>query len=175
MIGKPFAKLMALNFILPSTALVKKDCFEKCGLFDEALRYVEDKDMWLRISVHYPMGCVPEPLVMRRVHGYSPEQVASVQESIISVVRKTERAYPDRIEQEGVDTRKILGPLYYRLGRIYFDRDDFGGAREAFRSSLRSRFSWGALMFWNAALAGKGAIRVLRRLKGALKPRAASY
>ena len=175
MIRNAFSKLMAINPILPSTALVKKDCFDKTGLFDEALRYVEDKEMWLRISRYYSMACVPHPLVKRRVHGYSPKQVASVQESIIHVVKKIERAYPEDVAREKVNTKKILGPLYYKLGRIYLDGDDFARARRAFGSSLTSRFSLSAFLFFCAALAGAPVIHTLRRLKRSIKPQAVSY
>lgn len=174
MIRNAFSKLMAINPILPSTALVKKDCFEKAGPFDEALRYVEDKEMWLRISRHYSMACVPLPLVKRRVHGYSPKQVASVQESIIHVVRKIERAYPEDVARENVDTKKILAPLYYGLGRTYLDGDEFAKARRAFGTSLSNRFSWNALLFYGAAFAGARIIQPLRRLKSIVKPRAVS-
>jgi len=175
MIPNAFSKLMKINFILPSTALVKRDCFEKAGLFDESLRYVEDKDMWLRISVHYPtMGCVPYPLVKRRVHGYSLKQVVSVQESIIHVVKKNERAYPDDVTRENVDTKKILGPLYYTLGRAYLDHDDFTRARQALGSSISSCFSWKAFLFLSVAYTGKRTVHLLRRLKRAMNPQAIS-
>ncbi len=175
LIQNAFSTLMKINPIMPSTALLKRNCFEKAGLFDECLRYVEDKDMWLRMSVHCSMACVPFPLVKRRVHGYSQKQVASIKESIIHVVRKIEHAYPEEVARENVDTKKILGPLYYTLGRIYFGNDDFARARQAFRSSLRGRFSWKALLFLAATPMGARVIHLLRRLKRSLKPRTPVY
>ena len=175
LIQNAFSTLMKINPIMPSTALLKRECFEKAGGFDESLRFVEDKDMWLRISVDFQMACVPFPLVKRRVHGYTPTQVVSVQESIIHVVRKIERAYPEEVARGNVDTKKILGPQYYRLGRIYFDRDEFAKARQTFWSSLRSRFSWDALRFLVAASMGTRAIHLLRYLKHSLRSRNAVY
>ncbi|MGB7933334.1 MAG: glycosyltransferase [Gammaproteobacteria bacterium] len=175
LIRNAFSTLMRINPIMPSTALLKRDCFEKAGGFDEGLRYVEDKDMWLRMSVHCFMACVPFPLVKRRVHGYSPKQVVSVQESIIYVVRKIEHAYPEEIARENVDTKKILGPLYYTLGRIYFGSDEFARARQTFWSSLRNRFSWEALRFLAVASMGARVIHLLRYLKRSLKSRTPVY
>ena len=37
------------NFIPAMTTLIKRECYEKVGLYDEAL-YYEDWDMWLRIA-----------------------------------------------------------------------------------------------------------------------------
>lgn len=175
LIQNAFSTLMKINPIMPSTVLLKKNCFEKAGGFDEGLRFVEDKDMWLRMSVHCFMACVPFPLVKRRVHGYSPHQVVSVQESIIHVVRKIERLYPEEVARENVDTKKILGPLYYTLGRIYFDSDEFARARETFWSSLRNRFSWEALRFLAVASMGARVIHLLRYLKRSQKPRTPVY
>ena len=58
LIQNAFSTLMKINPIMPSTALLKRECFEKAGGFDESLRFVEDKDMWLRISVDFQMACV---------------------------------------------------------------------------------------------------------------------
>lgn len=50
-----------------SVALVRRQCFETCGVFDQNLRsFVEDWDMWLRIASVYPFKVVKEPLVYYR-------------------------------------------------------------------------------------------------------------
>jgi glycosyltransferase involved in cell wall biosynthesis len=50
-----------------SVAMVRRDCFEKCGVFDDNLgSFVEDWDMWLRIARIYQFGVVKEPLVCYR-------------------------------------------------------------------------------------------------------------
>ncbi|MBF0483484.1 MAG: glycosyltransferase family 2 protein [Candidatus Omnitrophica bacterium] len=46
-----------------SRVMVKKECFEKTGLFDEELKSCQDWDMWLRISEHYEFAAIPEILV----------------------------------------------------------------------------------------------------------------
>lgn len=40
-------------WVLTSTAMIRANVFEKCGLFDEQLPYSEDWDLWLRISRNY--------------------------------------------------------------------------------------------------------------------------
>lgn len=40
------------NFIPPMTTLIRRECFDRVGLFDESL-FAEDWDMWLRISQSY--------------------------------------------------------------------------------------------------------------------------
>jgi len=51
------------------TPLVRKICFEKCGLFDESLPGCEDWDMWIRLSQHYEFTFVPDILAKFYIHG----------------------------------------------------------------------------------------------------------
>jgi hypothetical protein len=62
--------LMVRNIIYGSSsgALVKKECFNKVGLFDEKLPYREDWDMWFRIGRIYDIRFVEEALVYIRLH-----------------------------------------------------------------------------------------------------------
>jgi len=65
---KIFNALIEENFIPTPSVIVKKQCFNKVGLFDETLFVVEDRDMWLRISLFYDVGFINKPLVLRRFH-----------------------------------------------------------------------------------------------------------
>ncbi len=49
-------------------ALVKKECFDEVGLFDEELKSCQDWDMWKRISEKYEFDFVPEILVKLHAH-----------------------------------------------------------------------------------------------------------
>ncbi len=67
--GYVYDKLLEGNYISGSgsAVLVKKECFEKCGYFDENLEACEDWDMWLRISKKYEYDYVNEDLVSIRL------------------------------------------------------------------------------------------------------------
>ncbi|MCS6927229.1 MAG: glycosyltransferase, partial [Candidatus Binatia bacterium] len=56
------------NCITLSSVLLRKECFEKVGLFDEQTGYSSDYDMWIRISGAYHFECIAEPLVKYTVH-----------------------------------------------------------------------------------------------------------
>jgi hypothetical protein len=45
---------------------VHRRLFEEMEGFDESLPAAEDYDLWLRIAWRYPVGLVPEPLVIKR-------------------------------------------------------------------------------------------------------------
>jgi len=69
--GLVFEKLLPGNLISSSGSgvLVRKECFEKVGNFDEALKAAEDWDMWLRIAREFEFDFVSEDLVKIRRHG----------------------------------------------------------------------------------------------------------
>jgi len=46
-----------------STIMIKKECFDKIGLFDEELKSCQEHDLYIRISKYYHFNVVREPLV----------------------------------------------------------------------------------------------------------------
>ncbi|HVK04796.1 MAG TPA: glycosyltransferase family A protein [Armatimonadaceae bacterium] len=52
----------------PSTVMVRRDVFDRIGLFDPGEPRIEDRDMWLRIARHgFTCAAVQEPLALYRV------------------------------------------------------------------------------------------------------------
>jgi GT2 family glycosyltransferase len=69
-------------FFYGSATVMRRECLEKVGLFDESLSWGEDVDMWLRIAqAGFSFGFVDRTLTSYRVHhqsltaGVSPQQV----------------------------------------------------------------------------------------------------
>jgi hypothetical protein len=58
-----------------SSMVVRRSCFDEVGLFDEAIVQAEEWDLVLRLSLKWNLHCVPEPLVLYRMHGlFLPEK-----------------------------------------------------------------------------------------------------
>jgi len=67
--GNIFEVLLQKSFIPINTVLIKKECIEKVGGFDETLIGYEDWDLFLRISfAGYNFTFINEPLAYIRVH-----------------------------------------------------------------------------------------------------------
>ncbi len=54
-----------------SAVLIKRECFEKCGFFNESLTFGEDWEMWLRISKFYTVDFVNLKLTLINWHSQS--------------------------------------------------------------------------------------------------------
>ena len=68
-------KCLPLCIISPSSALMRKTLFSKVGLFDEALPVCEDYDLWLRVSVRFPIFFIDKRLIVKR--GGHPDQLSN--------------------------------------------------------------------------------------------------
>lgn len=51
--------------------MMRREAFDKVGLFNESLRWGEDLDLWRRVSRQFPFHMIPESLVKVRVHASS--------------------------------------------------------------------------------------------------------
>jgi glycosyltransferase involved in cell wall biosynthesis len=52
----------------PSGTLIRRECFDVVGFFDEGLTSIEDRDMWLRIAARFPCVQVLSPCWWYRPH-----------------------------------------------------------------------------------------------------------
>jgi len=66
-IYKDIAFFVPVTITLP-TVMVRREVFEKAGLFDESMYRFEDTDMWRRISKHYQIGAISEFTCKLRTH-----------------------------------------------------------------------------------------------------------
>lgn len=61
--GFIFPQLLLKNMVGTPTMLVKKECFDKLGVFSEGLTCLEDWELVLRIARNYQIAFVPESLM----------------------------------------------------------------------------------------------------------------
>ncbi|MCG2739675.1 MAG: glycosyltransferase [Syntrophaceae bacterium] len=64
--GWIFKECIPLCIVSPSAVMIKREVFEKIGLFDEELPACEDYDLWLRAALQYEIITLPEPLIIKK-------------------------------------------------------------------------------------------------------------
>ncbi len=130
-----FAKLIVENFIPTSTVMVRRECFQKVGLFDETLRSVEDRDMWLRIAAHFQIACVSSILAKKQVHSsnISKDKELALR-SRIRVWEKNRRLFSSLASATVYN--RFLADTHLQLGYILLPKRDGKGARRAGLASL---------------------------------------
>ncbi len=86
------------NSVPTLSVIVRRECLDSVGGFDESITYIEDWDLWMRIASRYPVGHVPESLAYYRVtHAYLPAVFARhhLQSKRLYVLEKAFAARPD--------------------------------------------------------------------------------
>lgn len=116
-------------FALPTT-LIKNECFQRAGLFDEQLTSFQDWDMWIRISLYYPFAYVKECLTEVTMHGI---QISSDLSSKIGSRKKLLEKYSNLIKRNS----SILAYHYKSLAVLHAVNH---APRQAIRYLLRAFF-----------------------------------
>ncbi len=60
------------NALCHSSVLIRKQCYEECGLYRHGLAQLPDFDMWVRLCMLHEIHVLPEKLVRFRVQGDEP-------------------------------------------------------------------------------------------------------
>ena len=64
--GMIFAPSLDLCLVSPSAVMVRRELFDRVGLFDESLPACEDYDLWLRVSCRFPVHLIERALIAKR-------------------------------------------------------------------------------------------------------------
>jgi glycosyltransferase involved in cell wall biosynthesis len=103
--------------ILSPTVLLRRQCLEVVGFFDETLAATEDRDLWFRIAERYEVAYIDEILAhLRRTPGSASSDASRVLKAQLSFVRKHyERGACGRAAR-----RRALGQIYREQGDAWF-------------------------------------------------------
>ncbi len=72
--GVIFEPSLELCLVSPSAVMLRRELFDRVGLFDERLPACEDYDLWLRVSCRFPVALIDTPLIVKR--GGHPDQLS---------------------------------------------------------------------------------------------------
>ena len=124
------------NSIAKSTVMVRRDCLEPLGCFDEAMLACEDYDMWLRVAGRFQLGYIETPLAKWRSHEGNWSLSKENWDYEVLLTDKVIRLYPHLETLKN----KRLARIYYGYGIHYFHSKSFGDARRYFRRAIQRRY-----------------------------------
>ena len=123
------------NFVNFNSTVVKKECFDRVGVFDESLRMSIDWDLWLRISTKYHFAYLDEPTFQyRRWAGQMSRNFDVRYECILTVMNKFLRDHRDLLSKKTL--RKGWAITYFERGWKF--REYQNKKMDAFRYFLKS-------------------------------------
>lgn len=114
--GNIFLELFALNFIPMSSVLMRRNVLEQVGFFDESC-YVEDYQLWLKISNFWEFNYIQTPVAIYRI---SPQQMSmNYTRAAASLLQVKEDVYQSCFDQFiGADKNILERGLYNKYLKL---------------------------------------------------------
>lgn len=120
--GKVTNQILIENFIPFGTAVIRRACVEKNGMFDEEFRMGIDWDLWLRYSLDWEFAYSPERTYVYRVwSGQMSGNYRGRYDFAIRILNKFVDANGDKLDRAYV--RKAWADMYIRKGVVYARRE----------------------------------------------------
>lgn len=110
-----FEALLVWPYGSMNTAMVRRSCLEKAGLFDEDLTGAEDWDLWLRLAPHYGFGYVNVVLATYRQSAGSQSRGEMARGAPTMFRRVLDKVFTDPERLAGRDAREVA-----RLRRLAY-------------------------------------------------------
>ena len=139
--GYVFDRLLLSGFILPSTVLMRRTCFEQAGRFDESMRSHEDVDLWLRICQKWKVVLVPDALTHRRQGAANMTSDSDLRTRYGVIFFEKALKLPDLTAGQRDSIVRRLAEAYFLRGSFLFANGKMKECRQALRLSLQSKGS----------------------------------
>jgi len=156
--GNLLYQLIIKSPIHTSTAVIKKRCLDEIGLFDETISYMEDYDLWIRLSMYWDFEYIPIPLIKAYVHGQ-----AHLSRNLSGQTAGREKLL-ERYNDLFKKNRKSWGKLYLCLGAQYCQLKQMkNGRRNIIKGIIKYPFSKIAYFHFFSSLLGADNYQRLRK------------
>jgi glycosyltransferase involved in cell wall biosynthesis len=140
--GEVFRELFWDSFVVANSVLIRRECFDRLGGFDETLLW-GDYHMWLRIARHYRMDYVPRVLTKYRQHASQSTRSTALGQPAgdpvaALAIRKLIDSDPDirkELGQQAIDRR--IADLYFGLGYNWWLKGAGDNARVSIAKAIR--------------------------------------
>jgi len=147
-----------------SSILIRHECLERVGLFDERLASFHEYDLWLRVARHYQFGCIRAPLVK---HYLDPDRQRKNSGALVFGLELMLAKYG-----RSQAFRRKCSTYYLGLGMQYAELKQFTAARKAFLCSARlNPLAVEPYAYLTLTLLGGDAFNQARRVQASLLPR----
>jgi glycosyltransferase involved in cell wall biosynthesis len=124
--GSIYTDMLEMNYIGTPTALVKKICFQKVGLFDIDLLSRQDHDMFLRISKNYDIDYVDEFLVKFSSHDNKiSRNINSKEKGWKMFLSKWE----NELNEFPKEKKKLYNNYYFEMAKLYYKNNKYAKAK----------------------------------------------
>ncbi len=148
-----FNYILDIALVLTPTVVLRRECLDEVGIFDESLPVGEDKELWFRIGRKYHIAAIPEVMLHRRIHAGNishGEMVRRVSYTLIA--DKIYRHDPAYYQAHRAQFDRWLATMHHELGYFLFQKGEYFHAAAEQMASLRKQFRLKSLFDLGASL-----------------------
>ncbi|MBS1257947.1 MAG: Chondroitin synthase [Candidatus Scalindua arabica] len=129
--GWIFKELLSKSFIQTSTVMVKRECLNEVGPYDESFSLGDEYDMFLRIARKFQCGFIDKGLTRYRVHdrNASKDDLLFDKENL-RVFKKVYNGYTDLDEKEKKILRKRIAMYSIRVAKGLYNQGQLEESKE---------------------------------------------
>jgi len=168
-IRNALAELVNKNFIPTGTVLVKRSTLIEAGLFNSAIHFGEDLELWAKIASKRAITCLPEILMLRRLHGQNATTCTMpMLLDLVKVMLSIRQYSNDILVTQNINADKLVANAWANLGYGYFMNEDYQQAKSAFSNSLKEKLNKRALTYFIACVLPTKIIKTIRNTKQTL-------
>jgi glycosyltransferase involved in cell wall biosynthesis len=165
----PFFRRMAVrNPVFIGACVLRREAFEKVGMFEPTLCGAADWELWLRLASAFTYGYMAEPLAIYTRHldnmsSNHDKMVGEFCQALRNVLTKCDLPASDR-----AFIKERLRHHLYNHAYLAYEAGRTAEARGRFGSYLSAGGGWSAALYWLACCLPSGLVRRLRDLKQGL-------
>ena len=136
--GRCFGELFIKNKIAILTVLLRRDCLDKVGLFNEQFSGVDDYDLLLRVSRYYPVWHINQSLACYRLHGSNTSRDwLGITLTRLKIIESLLKKYPEIRSELGKKTiSDRLFQLYCAVAHQYCHQNEHKAAIEYWKKGI---------------------------------------
>lgn len=131
--GNMHKSLLSWNFITLQASVIRKQCFESVGVFDERLPRLQDWEFFIRVSKCFNIKFIDRPLLNVYLQKNS---ISTSKTSLICALQIIlEKHYQDFL----LSNKKSLSKNYWWLGKLLYKENNYELSYQFSLKSLRMR------------------------------------
>ncbi|MGR3294293.1 MAG: glycosyltransferase family 2 protein [Candidatus Scalindua sp.] len=135
--GWIFTKLLYKSIIQASTVIVKRECLDVVGPYDEAFAFADEYDMFLRVSKKFQCGFVDKGLTRYRVHDTnSSKNVFLFDKENLGVYKKIYDNFTDLDGKQKKILRKRIARYSMKVAEGLFSQGKLEESKEYQKEAL---------------------------------------
>jgi glycosyltransferase involved in cell wall biosynthesis len=128
--GNVYNHLLERNLFPIHAPIIKRECFQRCGMLDYTLPACEDWDIWIRIARYYAFAFVPDILAKYNIHG---KQKSTEMESVIVARERIVEKYRRELDKRP----RLLAKHLKEIASLYCLNNNPVDGRKYFIASIR--------------------------------------